>query len=199
MDMLPTTSSEAGKEASTTPSPSPATLRITSVDRRRRRRRLEHSTRIFSPYNHHCHHPHHYPPFTALGVLITSLALLLLLLLGGVHCQYTDPNRLSSFTSEHERHTVRQLFLKRFGLEHLGEAMHGGWEPSSSTTSRPQLPTYMWDLYADAVERGELETIRHYRPSNASDIGGGVLQLDFNLTAGSGGKEEEVVVGERGG
>lgn len=99
-----------------------------------------------------------------------------------------------------ERAVVRDLFLRRFGLQHIAETISGGGE---APTKPSKLPSYIWDLY-ELADSGEshFDVIRHYSPSTVSTISSLNLsnvtvswQIDFNLTAASRNAAEERILG----
>jgi hypothetical protein len=94
--------------------------------------------------------------------------------------------------SHEERRSMRNLFLKRFGLEPLADVISKGdvirphrRQPRSilSETNLP-LPKYIWDIYEKHAS-GELpyETIRHFLPVSLQTIQENRLLLTYNLTA----------------
>lgn len=83
-----------------------------------------------------------------------------------------------------ERRIVRDLFLKKFGLEELAERIPDlAHRPAASDAT--SLPDYVWDLYA-SVEAKEHDTIRHYFPTNVvRPLTGNAFQrrISYNLSA----------------
>ncbi|KAI6213781.1 CBN-DBL-1 protein [Aphelenchoides besseyi] len=68
-------------------------------------------------------------------------------------------NNVAAKFGDEERRLLRQLFLRRFGLDQLVES-----QPARRLDTE-EIPDYIWQLYEDAQDDDEHHTVRHYFPA----------------------------------
>lgn len=99
------------------------------------------------------------------GFLLRSLLLIFLLNILSTNFITTRTmasNLPPSRFNDNERKLVRNLFLKKFGLQNLAKAIEQDEQLlMTSNNYKNQMPSYIWDLYEQA-EYENYDTIRHY-------------------------------------
>lgn len=110
---------------------------------------------------------------------INPLLLIVLCLLFPNGAAFISASNHRSPTAEDDQMIIRNLLLKRFGLEELRTQI----STSSLGVEEATLPNYIWDIYR-RHSNGELrfETIRHYLPTSAYTAAENRLVLTYNLS-----------------